>query len=456
MATILFDPIAAPGHINGSLQLARLLKQAGHQIVYIGPSEFKAKIKQAGFNFVIFEPFTVDSSGKQKETLQKWIECFISFFTGYRLKKMMEMMEEINDIIEKVDPDLILLDANFIQKLAIYGKYKNKIVFFETMVSEHYAPNIPPYNSTFIPKNNYFTKKYVDFLWFRRELYLRYRTIKARLIFFNNDFHSIYRKLALEQGIELEKWKDAKRMNQTKVIPKNVIELIIPPLAFDFPRPPKPNVIHIGPLINMNRDNQILDGRYMEVIHHIKDLKQKNKNTVFIYASLGTMSEVSPTREKKFINVLLKYCKSNRNHYIVFSVGNNYDIHKLPDVPENLHIFNTIPQLDILKHCDLMITHGGMNTLTECILNKVPVIVYPLAKNWDQNGNAARVAYHGIGIRGSFKRISVKNLKRNIEKILTDYNYYQANLISMNEKMDIEKASKRCVKIVESLIKINV
>lgn len=103
---------------------------------------------------------------------------------------------------------------------------------------------------------------------------------------------------------------------------------------------------------------------------------------------------------------LLKYCHSNKNRPIVFSVGNNYDIHKLPVIPENLYIFNHIPQLDILKQCDLMITHGGMNTLTECILNKVPVIVYPFAKHWDQNGNAARVVYHGIGIRGNFKKIS--------------------------------------------------
>jgi len=362
-------------------------------------------------------------------------------------------LKELNDIIKKINPDLILLDANNIQKIAYYDKYKNKIAFFETMVSEHYAPNIPPYNSAFIPKNNFFSKNYVDFLWFCRDFYLRYRIIKTRLLYFDNDYHSINRKLASEYGIELEKWKDTKRMNPTKVIPKNVIELIIPPLPFDFPRPEKPNVIHIGPLVNINRDNQILDGRYINVINHIENLKQKDKGVVFIYASLGTMSEVSPAREKKFVNALLKYCHSNKNNQIIFSVGNNYDIHKLPAVPENLHIFHSIPQLDILKHCDLMITHGGMNTLTECILNKVPVVVYPLARKWDQNGNAARVAYHGIGIRDSFKRISAKNLKRNIEKILKDYNYYKTNLISMNEKMDIEKAAKECVQIVESLIK---
>ena len=452
MATILFDPIASPGHYNGSLQLAGLLKQAGHHIVYIGPSDFKMKIEQAGFRFYIFQPFAVKVSGK-KDILPYWVDCFISLFNDYRLRKVMEILEDLNKILKQIDPDLILLDSNFIQKIAYYGKYTNKIVFFETMVSEHYAPNIPPYNSTFIPKNNFLSKIYVDFLWFCREFYLRYRTIKARLVYFNNDFHSIYRKLALVYGIELEKWKDIKRMNQTKVIPKNVTELIIPPLLFDFPRSEKHNVIHIGPLINLNRDNLILDGRYMDVINQIRNLKKREKGIVFIYASLGTMSEISPIREKKFINVLLNYCSSNKNHHIVFSVGNNYDIHKLPVIPENLHIFNSIPQLDILKHSDLMVTHGGMNTLTECILNEVPVIVYPLAKNWDQNGNAARVAYHGIGIRGNFKKISMKYFKKNIEKILQNYNCYKANLIYMNEKMDIEKSTKECVQIVESLIK---
>jgi len=452
MATILFDPIAATGHYNSSLQLAKLLQQAGHRVVYIGPSEVRAKIEQAGYSFYIFQPFEVKSPWK-KDIFPYWIDSFISFFNNYCLKKVMEMLEDLNDIIKKINPDLILLDSNYIQKIAYYGKYKDKIVFFETMVSEHYAPNIPPYNSTFIPKNSFFSKKYVDFLWFCREFNLRYSIIRGKLFYFNNDFHSIYRKLALEYGIELEKWKDIKRMNQTKVISRNIIELIIPPLPFDFPRPEKNNVIHIGPLVNINRDNLILDGRYINVVNHIQNLKQKDEGVAFIYASLGTMSEVSPSREKKFINVLLKYCHSNKNSHIVFSAGNNYDIHKLPAIPENLHIFNSVPQLDVLKYCDFMITHGGMNTLTECILNKVPVIVYPLAKDWDQNGNAARVAYHGIGIKDSFNKISEKNLKNNIDKMLKNYNYYKTNLISMNEKMDIEKAAKECVRIVESLIK---
>ena len=454
MATILFDPIPAPGHYNGSLQLARLLKQAGHQIVYIGPVEFRERIENAGFSFFVFQPFTLESrEDRKRNVLNVWVDCFISIFNDSRLRNFLRITNELDVIIKEIAPDLILLDSNFIQKIVLYRKCNIRTVFFDTMVSRQYALNVPPYNSVFIPKDRFYSKVYVKYLWLYREYSLRCEIIMDSILYFNNASHNIFQKLALRYGIEIERWGDTKRMNRTKVIPKGVTELIIPPLCFDFPRPEKKNVIHIGPLVNMNRDDANLDTRYVNIVKRIRELKQDNHDILFIYASLGTMSEASPTREKKFIRSLLEYCSSNKKSHVVFSVGKNYDILNLPALPDNLYILNHVPQLDILKYCDLMITHGGMNTLTECILNNVPVIVYPLAKNWDQNGNAARVVYHEIGVRGNFHRISANNLKKNVAMISENYSSYKENLRKMNSEFNIEEIAQRAVQIVESFIK---
>ena len=452
MATILIDPFPAAGHYNGSLRLANILRGYGHSIVYTGLPMYKEKIENEGYPFYtmgfILPVITKDNF------LTCWFDSFVSIFNNTCLKQALKASEQYDTFIKKVKPDIILLDVFQLSKSVVYKKHNIEVIGFDTMVASSYAPNVPPYSSAYIPKNSFFSKKYVDWLWFLSDLHAECLNFLHKILYFGNDKCSMYYKIGQINDVPLENRNAVKRVGRIKIMPKNFHELIVTPWSFDFPRPPNEKITYLEPWIEQ-RDELVLSERYLFVRDSIVELKKTNPAIKFIYVSIGTVSGNAPKRETRFIRILMEYCRKYNDHRIVFSIGNNYNINALKSIPESMYIFNHLPQLDILKYCDFMITHGGMNSLTECILNEVPVIVYPMLvgkAHWDQNGNSARVVYHRIGLRGKINTMTSASLRKRINDMCKNHKFYKKNIQSMKEKLNLDTAAERAVTIIESLL----
>jgi UDP:flavonoid glycosyltransferase YjiC (YdhE family) len=66
---------------------------------------------------------------------------------------------------------------------------------------------------------------------------------------------------------------------------------------------------------------------------------------------------------------------------------------------EHVYIFDSVPQLEVLKMASVFVNHGGLNSIKESIEAEVPMLVCPAYATYDHNGNAARVVYHKLGVR---------------------------------------------------------
>jgi UDP:flavonoid glycosyltransferase YjiC (YdhE family) len=81
-------------------------------------------------------------------------------------------------------------------------------------------------------------------------------------------------------------------------------------------------------------------------------------------------------------------------HRYIVSKGPQHDLYELAP---NMWGEEFVPQPSILPQVDLVITHAGNNTTTECMQFGNPMIALPLF--WDQYDNAQRVDETAFGVR---------------------------------------------------------
>ncbi|HZE05865.1 MAG TPA: nucleotide disphospho-sugar-binding domain-containing protein, partial [Solirubrobacteraceae bacterium] len=92
--------------------------------------------------------------------------------------------------------------------------------------------------------------------------------------------------------------------------------------------------------------------------------------------------------------------------------------HEQLALPENMSGAEFLPQTRILPEVDLVITHGGNNTVTECMWFGKPMLVLPIF--WDQHDNAQRVHEAGYGLRLPTYALEPDALVAAVDALLTD------------------------------------
>ncbi len=92
--------------------------------------------------------------------------------------------------------------------------------------------------------------------------------------------------------------------------------------------------------------------------------------------------------------------------------------HELLELADNMWGAEFLPQTSILPQVDLVVTHGGNNTTTECLYFGKPMVVLPVF--WDQYDNAQRVDELGFGKRLATYTCTAEELSGAIDGLLAD------------------------------------
>jgi MGT family glycosyltransferase len=175
---------------------------------------------------------------------------------------------------------------------------------------------------------------------------------------------------------------------------------------------------------------------------------QLDKDKRLIYCSFGSQTHRYP-RLKGFLQTAIDTMWEKRDSQMILSTGSKVDTADFRSVPPNVFVVETAPQLQVLRRASLMITHGGLNSVKECIFYGVPMIVFPVDR--DQPLNAARVVYHGLGLRGSTDALNATELLSMINRVDGDP-AFKARVEKMGKRFRDMEELQESTQIIEKAL----
>lgn len=414
MARFLFHVYPAVSHCNSTFALAKGLAAAGHDVCYSGVPELLPVAKAAGFEFEVedispWKNLLRSPESVRPNAIDRLRQVPRVRRTVARAQLSIERCCAFDELIGRTKPDAVLVDVHYSWEALSLVKLRVPFALLSTKICLDRYPGVPPMTSGIVPGSR--ASRVMSWLaWCRWDV----------TNFFTNILWSkspgLYKRVAKRAGLP----PDAIATNRLLGIRiASVPEYILAPPEFDFPRLLATNQRYVGPYVDLERKDFRYDHCYEQQMKVF--LEQRTAGRPLVYCAFGSLPwQYAGVRD--FVMRLIRSASGARWN-LVLALGQSLAPQVRCAETGNCLVFGAVPQLQILKSCDLMITHGGMNSIKECIMCGVPLLVYPGAVDLDQEGNAARVVYHGIGMRGHLRTASSESIRAKVDALLANQRY---------------------------------
>jgi MGT family glycosyltransferase len=371
-ATIAFFPEpGAWGPTNNCAAIAGVLRERGHRIVFVADESFAGVLEARGFEEQLFRMAADEGAVAQAPAEDPWAE-FIRVTAPEFRKPTIEQIETVTKPIwqalvdgekyshervmaiwDEVRPDVVVTDnVTGYPAVQLAGAPWVRVVSCNPL--EIRDPDLPP------PLSGLPVADPSEWAAFRDE----YHRVHEDLLAEHNDF----RRAVGVEPCPPDEFNTASPW-------LNLYEF---PAAADYSRArPLAGAWH-------RLESSVRSGEAaFDVAAHLPG------DGKVVYLSLGSLGCMDVDLMQRLIDAL-----ATTGHRVIVSMGPLKDQMKLG---ERMYGDEFLPQPSILPQCDLLITHGGNNTVCEGLSFGLPMIGLPLF--WDQYDNAQRLAETGFGAR---------------------------------------------------------
>lgn len=377
MSKILFFNVPGHGHINPTVPVVETLVANGHEVIYYNVEGFGNKVLAAGATFRAY-PVQFDASTHDVRQLPK---IYYHIWQGCE-----SLVNWLVDEINHQRPDCIVHDS-----LCAWGKIAAELAKVPAICSHtFFIFNTRSIINTIISNpsiiwqtTSWLGLKNLSYWWEAKKMK-----------------DSVLEKFCLNKAKYRNTFSNEQEVN---------IIFTSRHIHPDTLAPEEIEKYHfVGASIPAKRqqtNTQIFDNIY---------LKDKG-NVPIIYVSLGTgqmNNRIEPF--KKIIASL-----GGQAFRVIMSIGNYLKISDLGIIPNNISVLQTVPQLHVLSKADLFITHAGMNSMHESLVNGVPMIALPM--QGEQFVNAHRIEEMGCGLMMNIENIKQDDLLKKVHYLLENY-----------------------------------
>ena len=372
--TIVFFPEGAYGPTNNCVGIGDVLRRRGHRVVFIVEESFAGRLAAQGFEERLMrlgpKPETDEVPG------QFWIDFIrdtAPIFRKPTIDQLGEFMQptwqalidgakyvddRLREIIDEVQPDVVVED-NVVCFPALPASGTPWVRIVSCNPAELKDPAVPPLSSGYPAADR---SAYPAFL---AEVDRTHRDMWA-------DFDAFCR----DRGAPGLAWRD---VGPEFIQESPWLNLYVYPSIADYrrERPLAPTWHRLDSCVRATDASWELP------------VSLQSGDGGLIYLSLGSLGSADVALMQRLVDVM-----GRTRHRIIVSKGPLADQIRLHD---NMVGESFLPQPAILPQVDVVVTHGGNNTVTECFHHGKPMVVLPLF--WDQVDNAQRVDETGFGVR---------------------------------------------------------
>ena len=414
-ARILCVTSGLTGMLYSSVELARRLAAAGHQLTYAGPADTRLLVERQGLDFLPLEPSRFDEF-LESDAGTGALNRIVNLRERRRRAVASLAVGGFTDAVRADRPDLLLIDGEMHEHIIAASQIEVPIALLNTFASIWRQPGLPPAHCAVRPGVGWKgTRQGIALLWLA--LRLKKLRVASSLKFrrLGCDRRSILSHLARSVGFDLRRETDAGQW----LIPftyRRLPVLSLHALEFEFPHQPPERVQYVGPMVLGDRtDRQVQSGEQTELEALFARRRQAGEERRLIFAVFGSVFST----DRALLQRLVVVVRERPNWDLVISLSGRVPAADLGPLPERVHAFPWVPQMDVLRHADVVVTHGGINTIDECVVSGVPMLVY-CGGETDMAGNTARAVYHGIGIAGDRRRDGTEDIRCHVDRLLSE------------------------------------
>ena len=421
--TIVFFPEGAFGPTNNCVGIGQVLRARGHRVVFIVEESFAGTLEAKGFEERLMrlgpKPSVEEAPGQFwidfiRDTAPVFRKPTIAQLQGFMAPTWQALIDgakyvdgRLTEIIDELAPDAIVED-NVVGFPALAASGRPWIRIVSCNPAELKDPAVAPFSSGYPAADR------SGWPAFLAEVERTHREMWADFDAFSRDHGDpglSYGPLGPE-FISESPW----------------LNLYSYPVEADYARE-RP----LGPTWHRLDSSVRVADTAWELPEHLRE-----RDGALIYLSLGSLGSADVGLMQRLVDLL-----ATTEHRVIVSKGPLADQITLHDnqVGEAFQ-----PQPAVLPQVDLVITHGGNNTVTEAFHHGKPMIVLPLF--WDQVDNAQRIDETGLGRRLATYGFRDEELTDAIDELLADTALAQ-RLAAMSKRIKSASGTVRAADLIE-------